>query len=336
MKLDTTFLRSKVSRRIFGLFVCCALLPIVILSIVSFGHVAKQLNEQNHRQIHQESKNVGMAIFERLLLLEMEMKTLAFNFRRDSGTTSLSFEGLPERLKGHFKNLTLITGNGDTIMHVLGRIEAPPVPTPSQMKFLSTGNTVVSSRYSPNSSSTVFMMYPANSENPCRRILVGEIDTAYLWSIGHMNTLPPMTELCILDASNNVLLSSIPVPETFSRHIATKTDSSTSCRFKWKYEDKEYLASYWTIFLKVKFFTPKWTVVLSRSKSDVFAPLANFKKTFPLVVLLSLWVVLLLSIVQIRKNLVPLEELKKGTERIATSSVPGRPNDTSCVVERGL
>ncbi|MFH1674979.1 MAG: hypothetical protein ABIF87_16365 [Pseudomonadota bacterium] len=46
MKLDTTFLRSKVSRRIFGLFVCCALLPIVILAVVSFGHVAKQLNEE--------------------------------------------------------------------------------------------------------------------------------------------------------------------------------------------------------------------------------------------------------------------------------------------------
>jgi len=50
-------------------------------------------------------------------------------------------------------------------------------------------------------------------------------------------------------------------------------------------------------------------VVLGESKADVLAPMANFKKIFPLVILLSLWVVLLLSISQIRRSLVPLERL---------------------------
>jgi len=38
MKLEWAFLRSKVARRIFTLFVVCALLPIAALAIISFGH----------------------------------------------------------------------------------------------------------------------------------------------------------------------------------------------------------------------------------------------------------------------------------------------------------
>jgi signal transduction histidine kinase len=45
--------------------------------------------------------------------------------------------------------------------------------------------------------------------------------------------------------------------------------------------------------------------------------MADFKRIFPFVVLLSLLVVLLLSIRQIRSSLVPLERLKAGTRRIA-------------------
>ena len=45
MKIDTTFLRSKVARRIFILFVFCALLPIAALAIISFSYVTNQLKE---------------------------------------------------------------------------------------------------------------------------------------------------------------------------------------------------------------------------------------------------------------------------------------------------
>lgn len=47
MRIDTTFLRSKVARRIFALFVLCALLPIAVLAVLSFRQVSNQLSQQN-------------------------------------------------------------------------------------------------------------------------------------------------------------------------------------------------------------------------------------------------------------------------------------------------
>ena len=55
----------------------------------------------------------------------------------------------------------------------------------------------------------------------------------------------------------------------------------------------------------------------------------QFKKIFILVILASLWVVLLLSINQIRRSLVPLEKIKEGTQRIARRDFNSRVTVTS-------
>ncbi len=75
---------------------------------------------------------------------------------------------------------------------------------------------------------------------------------------------------------------------------------------------------------KVQLFYPRWTIVLSTSKDYVFAPIVYFKKIFPLVILLSFWVVLLLSVIQIRRTMLPLEKLKDGTQRIAMRDFESR------------
>jgi hypothetical protein len=78
MKIDATFLGSKVGRRIFVLFIVSALLPVATLALFSFSQVTTHLNEQTKRHLHQSSKAVGMAILERLLGLEAELQMVAF------------------------------------------------------------------------------------------------------------------------------------------------------------------------------------------------------------------------------------------------------------------
>jgi putative nucleotidyltransferase with HDIG domain len=126
-----------------------------------------------------------------------------------------------------------------------------------------------------------------------------------------------MTELCILDPSNQMLFSSFPGPVSFPEQVTLQMSRSATDQFEWVYENKKYVASFWSIFLQARYATPSWTVVLSESKSNMLAPAANFKKIFPLVFLLSLWVVLFLSFAQIRRSLIPLEKLQEGTRRIA-------------------
>jgi len=100
MKIELTFLRSKVARRIFALFVFCALAPILVLAIISFSQVTKQLYEQGQRRLHQSSRALGMSIIERLSFLENELKIFSSSLNASRGSsTPLPAEEYIEGLK---------------------------------------------------------------------------------------------------------------------------------------------------------------------------------------------------------------------------------------------
>jgi putative nucleotidyltransferase with HDIG domain len=324
MKLEITFLRSKVAIRIFVLFICCALLPIAALTILSFSQVTKQLSQQTQKRLHQASKDLGMGIGERLLFLEGEMKVVASKLSTESNPAfGMENKGFSEPLKKRFKSLIFIDGKGKPIP-LFGQIQNIPEFIPEQKEHIRSGRSLLLSEYHPDLPSRVFMTILVNPENPILGILMGEIDTKYLWEDTYNLLLAPTNELCILDQSNNILFSSLTKPVLLPKQVLQKMNSSVSGPFEWEHEKKEYIANYWSIFIQPSFFTPKWTVVLSESKSNVLAPMVKFRKIFPLVVLASLLVVLLLSVIQIRRSMIPLEKLREGTRRIAVRDFNSR------------
>lgn len=326
MKLDTAFLRSKVGRRIFMLFVVCALLPIAVLAIISFSQVTKQLQEQSQTRLRQASKALGMSTLERLTLLEAEMKMLASTVPTGAKDASSGPpKGVGANLEQRFEALEVITDDGRS-MPLVRHIQNPPPLTSAQKQHMLSGKSVVSTGFRPDGNAREFMSCVLDPQNPKRGILLGEIDKTYLWS---EDMLPPQTELCVLDEAQRVLSCTPGIPPSFRAAVTGKITPALRGEFEWSSGGKEFLASYWSIPMKYRYFTPGWTVVLSESKADVLAPLANFKATFPLVVLMALWVVLLLSIIQIRRSLVPLEKLQEGTRRIAIGDFDTRVTVTS-------
>ena len=131
-------------------------------------------------------------------------------------------------------------------------------------------------------------------------------------------------QLCILDVVNRPLFcpgSSFSAAQVF---IDAGMGEVTG-NFTWHDEGRrEYKAAHWTIFLAPTLYIPSWTVILSQPDEDILAGVMKFRQTFPLLVLLSLWVALLLSNVQVRRSLQPLVELRAGTRRIADRDFDSR------------
>ena len=325
MKLDTSFLRSTVARRIFALFILCALLPIVALALISFSHVTTQLTDQSLERLRQASKAQGLSIYERLRFVSARMRMVGSNLGARSGATLPTMDDdVAQDLREWFEGLALVTETGGP-QPVVGRVAHALELTDAEKQHLNSGSSVVSSQSQPNLPSRILMSTALDPQHPARGILVGEINTEYLWGL---DGLPALTELCVLDQSRLVLFCSPGTPASF-REQAPNTAGPGSGQFEWEHDESTYLASYWSIFLKPRFFTPSWTVVLSQSSADVLAPLGNFRRTFLLVILMSLWVVLFLSLVQIRRSLVPLEKLREGTQRIAKRDFETRVTVTS-------
>ena len=325
MKLDRTFLRSKVARRIFLLFIVCALLPITALALLSYFRVSQQLEEQIQIRLHRSAKDASVAINDRLKSLEADMTTIALSLKWVEGRPSIPSELTLQR----FNAMNLVTPTGATAFPLYGDLEALPPLTDGEKKHLDSGKTLLSTRPDLKGKPRVFMRRAVQNAKMGKLLLAGEVKATYLWGEAVQGMTPPMAELCILDDSGNMLFTTLPEEHAFPRSVALEILKYHSGGIEWSYRDQEYLGRYWSIFTRHDFYVPRWIVLMSESRAHVLAPMADFKKTFPLVILLSLWVVLLLSLYQIRRNLDPLERLKEGTHRIAAADFGTRVTVTS-------
>jgi hypothetical protein len=180
MKIERTFLRSKVARRIFTLFICCALIPIGALGILSFNRVEKQLNETGQRRLHHANKAVGMAILERLAFLEDEMKGMASRYRVNSSHTSQHpATEFGEHLGERFKGLAIFTGEGK-MTPLFGNIENVPELAPEQRHHLQSGGVVLFNKRDPDLTPKIGMVTAIDSKNHGHGLLLGQVNPAYL------------------------------------------------------------------------------------------------------------------------------------------------------------
>lgn len=291
MIIDRTFLFSKLARRIFLLFVLCALIPMAILSAVSVFNVTSQLNEQSRRLLRQTSREGGMIIFEHLTSLEADMRLIG-SILDAQLTVADPRAGIPKTLEDRFKGLEIVTDKGDR-QALYGKVAGELEFSADEQKFLHAGKTLVSTRSCARPAPCLFLSQELSGPNSGRRTLVAEVEVSDLWN---PENLPPLTTLCLLDDQGHPLSCPNATPSQFLSKIA----GASSGQFDWTNGGQEYLSDYWGVPLKPRFFVSHWTVIASEAKSDILAPLDHFNRTFLLTVLLAFWVVLLLSLIQIR------------------------------------
>jgi signal transduction histidine kinase len=325
MRLDPTLFRSKVAQRIFLLFLFCALLPVTALAVVSYVQVSGQLKEQSQRRLRQATKAAALSIYERLMLLEAEMKMVASNLYPSEMAPIMSRPtDVTEELKKSFLSVTLVRKERKPVS-LLGPLSSFPEPSPAEAAHRNSGKAVVSGERHSDLPVRLWMSRAVDPKRPERGLLVAEINPTRLWGgTDDQSGLPAYTELCVLDQAFDMIFCSIPGAASLAGIVRPKAQLSALGEFEWPHDDTEYLASYRSIPLKFSFFIPHWTVVLFESKTDIFAPMAYFKEIFPLVIIAFLGVVVLLSVSQIRRIIGPLEKLRDGTQRIARRDFTSR------------
>lgn len=314
-KIDQSCLTSKVARRIFSLFVLCALLPLASLAYLSYTQVTSYLMAEANRRLHHHSKMTGMAIVDHLLSLEADLKTIAANLREQPGRTlGAAIVAVKERLERRFTGLTLADTQG-AVLEALGTPE-PLLPLHRyEREHLAAGKTLLVVRPVPGNIPKIVMMLSLHAAPSGDHILAAEIHPGSLWDTEAY--VSPITEMFVLDTSNRVLFTSLPDYIPWQELRQAIQQNTTSSQFTWSHRGDTYLAGYWTMFMQPQFLT-SWTLVYSQSTAYVLQPLHHFRKLFPLIFLLSILVVLFLSLSQIRRSLVPITQLQKATQRIAS------------------
>jgi len=79
MKIEGTFMRGKVARRIFALFVLSAFVPALALAVLALSQARAVLIDQSRAQLISTSQTYALGVYERLLLAQESLQRIALN-----------------------------------------------------------------------------------------------------------------------------------------------------------------------------------------------------------------------------------------------------------------
>ena len=325
MKSGVSIFKSKVAKRIFILFLVCAMLPIGVLSYVSYTQVSAQLREQSLVRLQSMAKTHGLSILERFAFLETDLDLFGYNSNgwfEENGELKLN-DSYIERINKHFTGVAFFSHvNG--VRFLIGEMNSLPDSIMEYPTNHDSSKSLVFFAPGERNIKRVFLAKTIAGIDGTSGLLVGEVDPVYIWGIGYENLLPAMTDACVIDQTRNVLFSSFSIPEQLSHQIHYDNASVNARSLEYSSDNEDYFVGYWPMFLKAMFDGPNLIIILRNVQGDVFAPLSHFKVLFPLVALLAFWIVLLLSTISIRKSMVPLETLKAGALRLAQRDFDAR------------
>ena len=310
MKIDSAFLRSKVARRLFALFVASALLPISMLVLLSFDQVTGQLIENGYRQLHRDNKAAALTIFERLSLARSELELAGRTRTPDSESLPSLPDDLLRRLREHFIAIHVTTAGGK-VRALLGEDPARTHLGGAAPRAPGKENTVVWSHEDGAGRPHVFMSVVLSSGT-----ITGEVRADFLWNVA----LDATAVLCVLGESGALLYCSDPVGADVLESARRQAGAEQAGRLVWELDGRTIFANFWSLFLEHSFRAGQWTVILGKPEAEVLSAVTRFKSIFPPVVAFSILLVVLLSISQIRRYLIPLERLGLGTRQIAAGN----------------
>ncbi len=301
-------LRSKVALRMAVLFVGCAVVPLIGLTLLTIGETTAALQEQAQGRLHHDVKAAAMGALERLSLLEETLRVVGASIDgAPSASTPPAVERLGQTLGTAAPSLAYFPIRGP-MRAIRGELELPTLTEAQRSHLGNAGQLVVS---------------VTSSAGPAHVLLV-RVDVAggggtAAAAVNHRalfelddDQLPPISDLCLIENSR-ALACSAGAPGDVVRQISSVTldrDSADSMSGR-------FLVDHWTIPLKARYGAEPWTAVMMRPEAALLEPLHRFVRTFWLVLILSINVVMLVVISQVRRQLQPVVSLAEGTRRMA-------------------
>ncbi len=318
--------QTRVARRVMGLFLVCALVPIAALGVTSYLHVTGQLRTQAFDRLQTESKSAGMSVMERLQLVESNLRGLLQLFVTAEGTPAQS---LPVGFQPPHGVAGLATGRPDRgLVNLVGDRVPAQTLTPRQRGHLSRGKSLI--MVVPGREPAILMALALRPPRLDEGIVWATFRPPFLWSTDNgVSRLPSGVNMCVFQAQGTMLTcpyDDLGMPEGMPRQAGATAEDELG----WTVDGEKYLAAQWTLFLEFEYATPSWRMVVGEPSAQVFAPLSDFKRTFPLVLLFAVMVVIWVSHRQVHSSMEPLKALTDGTELIAQQQF-----DTTVTVTSG-
>lgn len=321
MRIVRRAFNNRPASRIVALFVAAALLPLILLALLTVSQVDNELQLQGSRQARETAKSIGMDIFERLNSLTGNLQLYASVIKNDPNAIFSSGLVTDEVLYGrHVEALFTIDPEGSLEM-LFGREE---ISGGSLLKKIyrqrSPGkiSLLVTPTENSRQSLEIYLFSPLAEERPNGKLLGLRINQESLWDREQLESRSEL--ICILGERGSPLYCNRePHGQWVSRLFRLEHRQSDNAL-----PDAQsalvagLLSASWSLFLAPHYQVKQWTVGVGIPEETALAPAHSFNKNLILVMLLSLVFITFLSIRSIRATLDPLGKLLQATRSLSS------------------
>lgn len=300
------------------LFAICALLPLVGFAMLAVGHVSSQLNADVRTSLHNAAKTAGMGISARLSQASGDLALAAELINSSRVEGAWSDRGVFERrVSDHIDGVWLCEGG--RVEAIFGTCPAPEMRyTEAEREHLGKGRALAQLVGSGHDLLMTVALDPASGTD-ARVALQVRRD----WLFDASVLCGPRCELAVCDARGNVVFDTFPSPDDADLLSIALHSPDSSGTIEWKVGGDEHVARYWRAFLAPQ-YGADLTIVQSRSVADAYAVRDTFLYWFVLMALGTLLVVVLISLVQIRRTLDPILQLREATAELGAGRLDVR------------
>ncbi len=301
MRLEATFLNGRLSRRILVMFAISALVPVLMLAALYRYQGSALLLDQAFTKLGASSATYGSAIYDRLLLADDALRNVAATLRRGQQVeTEITNSATP------FSSLSVFP---DTAAEGFGF-----ALTKLQQARMRSGLSTLVTKPSGNSQTDIFMIRAIDPSQPGTKLISAQLRPEYLWA--ERDALPYLTELCAFDQHGRPLSCSSSMHLPALADMLIRNGQGTSGGLEWNENDDQYVGHFHEVFLDAKFGVPRWVIVALQRRADALDALATFETVFWTSLVISALLATLLSVMQIRRVMIPLGKLISGTSRL--------------------
>ena len=281
------------------LFAVCALLPVGAALSVAYFQVYEALVSQRIALLREAAASYGTALVDRL-----------------NAADAVARAGILSADSGYFRAGVAIEAGHERLLFG----EAPRLPERRQIARLESslaegGGGLVVVRDAEDRASIWLVR-----DHGKRRVLL-ELDLNYLWAVAD---LPYLTDMCVLGSGGDPMACTRKPPEEALAAMRSRLSGASHGQFAWKAEGVRYLSGFNEVFLRGRFGSEPWTIVVSQPEERAFAPVAASGRLVVPVVLLALLGGGLLGMVQVRRTLAPLRSLTDAAGRIGAGDFKAR------------
>lgn len=303
-------LQSRVGKRVFALFVVCALAPLGVMAALSLSQVRDLLIDQGKTRISSIAKSYALGVYERMLSARDTSLLVA--------SQPLKSSPVPPSIASQFLFLGRFDAS-DRMEVIKGRV---PVEAGKLVKeyrgMASPPPTMVRS----TGSEMLFLLQDHPGPDG-HGVLVGELNPAYVW--GDAEELKSGMIICVVDSTR--------MQHVYCRNgreldlpglLGGAGPNNEPTDVVWSKEGITYRGRVWAQFMTNDFGSKDWFYAVSVPEDDLLAAVYAFQRSFVPVVVLALLLIVWLSVRQIRAMLIPLGNLTSGTRRIAENNFNAR------------